>query len=373
MLYISIPIINLGRRPLRTFLTIMGIAVAVGSFIALVGMTRSLEKAWITSLMDRDTHILASRKGAVELLTASIGERYGDDLARVEGVRSVAGELIDLITLESGQVVLIAGWPSGSYLWQTLRIVEGVLPGQGSSNEIVVGTTCSNALGLKPGGTIRIRNQDFTVSGIFSQGGAMTNGTIVFPLSTMQTLIEKPGTVTLFNLMVEHPDNPEWISSLLTRLNERFQNLSFTQTNKIAENNKILSLFRAMSWGTSCIALFIALVVILNTLLMAVTEQTREIGILSSVGWSTSRILTMIILQGLILAIAGSLTGTMVGIYGLHYLAGLPQMRGFLEPEVTARLLFEVFTATLLLGVVGSLYPAYRAIKINTVDALRYE
>jgi len=373
MLFVSIPILNLRRRPLRTFLTIMGIAVAVGCFIALVGMSRALEKAWINSLTDRGTHMLATRKGTVELLTASIKESVVDELSQVEGVRAVAGELIDLVTLKSDQAVLIAGWASGSYLWQTLHLVEGKLPGPGPSKEIVVGQACSKALGLKPGKTIHIRNQDFIISGIFRQGGVMTNGTIVFPLSTMQTLVEKPGTVTLFNLLLEHPDEPEWVSDLQTRLDEEFQNLLFTQTNEIAESNHILRLFRAMAWGTSCIALIIALVVTLNTLLMAVTEQTREIGILSSVGWSSNRILTMIILEGIILALIGSISGSILGIYGLRYLAGLPQMRGFLEPEVTLYLLWEVFGLTLLLGIMGSLYPAYRAISVNTVDSLRYE
>ncbi len=373
MFFISIPIINLGRRPLRTFLTIMGIGVAVGSFIALIGMTRGLEKAWLNSLADRGTHMLATRKGAVEILTASIDDDMSDELGKAEGIRAVAGELLDLVTLESGQVVLIAGWQSGSFLWDTLDLIEGTLPRPGSSTDIVAGQAAAKALGLNPGDTLRIRDTEFTVSGIFRQGGVMTNGTIVFPLSVMQSLMGKPDTVTLFNLLVERPDDPEWIEALQTRLDNTFQELTFTETNQITESNQILKLFRAMSWGTSIIALIIALVFTLNTLLMAVTEQTREIGILSSVGWSSRRILSMVVLEGVILACIGSIAGSILGIYGLRYLAGLPQMHGFLEPEITTRLLLEVCGATLLLGILGSLYPAYRAISINTVEALRYE
>jgi putative ABC transport system permease protein len=317
--------------------------------------------------------MLATRKGAVELLTASIKESIADELQQIEGIRSVAGELVDLVTLGPGQVVLITGWAPQSYLWNSLELLDGTLPDPDASGEVVVGQACSEALGIIPGKTIRIRGSDFIVSGIFRQRGVMGNGTIVLPLSTMQSVLERPGTVTEFNILVEHPDDREWVSDLRTRLNETFPYLLFMETSEITNNNDVLRLFRAMAWGTSFLALVIALVVVLNTLLMTVTERTREIGILSAVGWSSSRILTMIILEGIILAVIGSIVGSILGTCGLRYLAHLPYVRGFLHPVVTVRLLLEVFCATLMLGVLGSLYPAYRAVHINPVDALMYE
>ena len=370
MRFIDIPILNLKRRFLRTVLTIIGIAVAVAGFIALVGMSRGLEKAWINSLGDRGTHMLVTRKGVVELLTASIEESVGEDIQNVEGIRSVAGELVDLAELD-GHPVFIAGWAAQSYLWNTLHLVEGSLPNPTISNEIVVGYACAQTFGIKPGESIRLRNHDFNVTGIFRQDGLMTNGTIVFLLPTLQDLMRKPETVTVFNLLVDQPNDSEWVTSLQKNLGESFEDLMFIETSEIAESNHIMRLFRVMAWGTASIALVIALVLILNTLLMAVTERTREIGILSAIGWSSKRILIMIMLEGILLSVIGSIAGSFLGIYGLEYLATLPQMQGFLEPEVTNRMIFEVCGTTCILGILGSLYPAYRAIQINTVDAIR--
>lgn len=370
MKFIDIPILNLRRRLLRTILTLMGIAIAVAGFIALVGMSRGLEMAWINSLDDRGTHMLVTRKGAVELLTASIDESVGDALGKIEGIRGVAGELVDLAEF-NGQTVFVTGWAPQSYLWNTLHLVEGNLPDPALSNEIVVGHACAETFGIKPGKTIHIRNKDFYVAGIFRQEGLMTNGTIVFTLPTMQDLMRKPGTVTVFNLLVDHPDDPNWVLTLQKHLGDSFRDLLFTETNEIAESNYIMRFFRVMAWGTASIALIIALVLILNTLLMAVTERTREIGILSAIGWSAKRIIAMVMLEGIMLSFIGSVAGSLLGIYGLDYLASLPQMQGFLEPEVTKRMLLEVCGTTCILGILGGLYPAYRAIHINTVDALR--
>lgn len=373
MQFLSIPVINLRRRLLRTVLTLVGISVAVGSFITLVGMSRALENAWINSLNDRGTHVVATSKGVVELLTGSIYEKVGDDIRKVCGVNNVAGELVDMVQLKSGKTVLITGWEPDSYLWKKLRIEKGRLPDMENPIEIAMGHACAETLALTPGDSISIRNNEFIVSGIFKQSGIMTNGTIVFKLPVMQRLMGKTGLVTLFNIVLNDPHDSKRVSDTLGKLSSKFDTMMFSETDEITDNNQMIKLFRAMAWGTSSVALVIALVVILNTLLMTVIEQTREIGILSSVGWSRKRILSMIILEGLLLSLIGSIAGSIAGILSLNLLSHLPQMQGFLETQVTFRMLTEISIATCLLGILGGIYPAYRAVNINVVDALRYE
>ena len=373
MQFISIPIRNLGRRPLRSSLTTLGIAVAVASFIAFVGLSRALERAWTNSLVDRGTHMLALRKGAVEILTASIDQNLSKKLLKVKGVRAVAGELFDLVKLKRGQRVLLAGWAEGDYLWKTLCLDDGRLPESGESNGIVIGQIIAEALKKDAGDSIRIRKNEFVVTGTFKQTGIMGNNTIILPLATMQKLMDKPGKVTEFNLRLDHPDNPQEVATVQSRLEEAFPDLVFNETSEIADNNDILQMLHAMAWSTSTIALVIALVVILNSVLMSVTERTREIGILSALGWRASRILGMIVLEGIVLSLVGSAIGAVLGIVGIDWLSSLPQVHGFLEPETTPRLLLEILGVALFLGVLGSLYPAWRAVRLNTVDALGYE
>ena len=284
MRFLSIPIRNLSRRPMRSFLTALGIAVAVASFIALVGISRGLEQAWINSLLERGTHMLAVRKGAVELLTASIDESVADELRRIDGVRAVAGELVDLVRLESGHTVLVTGWSPSGYLWQTLRLHEGNVPDLREPAGILVGQAAAEALGKEPRDTMRLRGSEFVVTGTFKQTGVMGNNTIVLHLSAMQDLMDRPGKVTEFNLRLNHPDEPERVAAVQFRLSEAFPDLLFTETREIADNNDILRLLRAMAWSTSTIALVMALVVVLNTLLMSVMERTHEIGVLSAIG-----------------------------------------------------------------------------------------
>lgn len=373
MRFISIPIRNLAKRPTRSLLTSLGVAIAVASFIAFIGISYGLQSAWVKNISERRTHLLAMKKGTVEILTGSIDERIAKELLLIEGVQAVAGELLDLASLEGQHTALLIGWEKDSYLWESIHLCSGRLSIADGSNGVVLGQAIAEALGKKPQDTIRIRNRDFIVTGTFKQAGVMGNSTIIILLPAMQELIGRHGKVTEFSLFLDNFDNPKEVSEIKSRLDKAFPDLIFNTTHELADNNEVLRLLRTMTWSISGIALIMALVVIINTLLMSVTEQIHEIGILSAIGWQGRRILLMITLEGLLLSTVGSILGAILGIGALRWLINLPRIRGFIEFEITPLLLFQVLTVAVILGALGSLYPAWRAVKLNPVDALRYE
>jgi putative ABC transport system permease protein len=106
---------------------------------------------------------------------------------------------------------------------------------------------------------------------------------------------------------------------------------------------------------------------------MSVTERVREIGILAAVGWNAGRVIALIVCEGLMLAGAGSLAGAAGGVAALNLLAAVPRVAGLIEPAVTARLIIEVTVAAVVLGGLGSLYPAWHAARLRPVEALKHE
>ena len=373
MHFIAIAGKNLSRRPLRTFFTLLGIATAVGAFISLVGLSRGLENAWMHALLERDTHIFASPKGVVDIMTASIDQDFEEKMAAIPGVKDVSGELVDLVVLDTGQMTIVAGWPVNSYLWQSVNLEHGVLPGEAMADGVILGSNAAVTLGYKVGDGFRIRDRDFVVSGISKPGGAMRNQAMILTLPALQKLNNRQGKVSTLNFRLNRPDDKEMVRQVFGALTEAFPDFTFTETHSLADNNQILEIFRAMAWGTSTVAIFIGLVVVTNTLLMSVMERTREIGLLSAVGWQPGRILAMIVAEGLFLSVLGGLAGTALGSVGITLLAASPQIRGLIQPAIDGRMFIEVAVATVLLGVLGSGYPAWRAIRFRPADALRYE
>lgn len=362
---------NLSRRRARSLLAVTGIAVAVGSFVALVGLSRGMERAFVETYVGRDTHVVAVRKGAVEILTATLDETLADGLRRIDGVSSVAGELYDLVETADGESVMVTGWPESSYLWRAARLREGRLPLAGEPDAALVGDLVAAALGARSGARVTLGNHDFTVTGVFVGSGAVASKMVVVPLKTLQRLLGRDGKVTVFNLRVARPEDAAAVAETRARLTAAFPALRFSLATEIGKDNTPLKLLGSVVWATSTAALLIALFVVANTLLMAVTERRREVGVLSAVGWTRQRIIAMIALEGLVLTAVGGAVGILIGMGALHSLAATPRFHGFLRPAMDATALRDVLAAILALGVLGSAYPAWRAARLNAVDALR--
>jgi putative ABC transport system permease protein len=369
----SLALWNLGHRPMRSLLTTLGIAVAVGSLVAMIGLSRGLDRAWLNHFKARGSNLIASQKGAVEILTTSIDAELGEEIRKIEGIENLTGELADLMALETEITTLAVGWPPGSYLWETVQLIKGRLPSPAEGDAVLLGQAAAETLHKKPGDLLLVRDRTLKIVGIFRMSGIIGNNSVILPLSIMQEIVQRPGKVTVFHLQVKKPEDQAGFSAVKTRLQARFPDLTFLETTALVDSDLVLQLFRAVSWSISVLAIIIALVVMINTLLMRVLEQTHEIGVLSAVGWSTGRIMAIIMLEGLILAFLGGVTGLVLGVGGLHWLTSFPQVKGIIQVEVTVRFLLEVLSAVVALGCLGSLYPAWRAARLNTVDALRYE
>ena len=373
MLFIKIPQNNLLKRPLRTMLTCFGVVLGVASFVALVGLSQGLERAWITGLNEKGTHILGLRKGSAEILTATLDEKLGENLKAVNGVAEVSGELVDIGQLDAGPTILICGWPPKSSLWRTLEISAGDAAINLKPGHIVVGQSIAIAIQCDIGQSIGIGGRHYIVSSIHRSKGTLNNNTIIMRLDDMQQFTGKTGSVTVFNIRLNQAENPEKVASVLARLDKKFDNLTFYKTKEIADNNKILKLFRAIAWGMSAIAIIISFFFVLNTLLMSVAERKREIGIFCALGWKPSRIFLMIGCEAFLITTVGGLTGCLLGGGGLHWLVSATELRAYIELDLNLRLIVEILIGSIGMGTMVSIYPAWRALQINPTEALRYE
>jgi amino acid transporter len=119
------------------------------------------------------------------------------------------------------------------------------------------------------------------------------------------------------------------------------------------------------------IVLGMALLAVANTLLMAVNERTYELGILGAIGWSPARILRLILMESMIMTAIGGVGGVGLGIIVMNLVAETHIAAGVLEPYLTASMIAQALISVFLIGPLGALYPAWRAIRLKPADALR--
>jgi putative ABC transport system permease protein len=358
---------GLRRRPLRTALTCVGLVNAVASFLLLVGSSRGVEEGWQRWNRERGGHLMAVRKGAIEILSASLDASLVGEMAATPGVEAASGELIDLVFLDEGPQAVVRGWEPGSFLWSTLVFRGGQPPGNGW--EAVVGEGLAAALGVDVGGAVHLPGRTVRVVGIARGGGAMSGNLLLMPLARLQELIERPGKLSIITLRVQDP-SPARVAAVQSAIAHGFPTLRVDTTEEVASNDHVLKFFRASTWVVALVAVMGGTLMILNTLLMAVTERTAELAVLMAIGWPARRIVALVLAEsGALLALAVP-SGVLLGGIGLRWLAARPPMLGLMEPHLSAGLLATTCVAAVLMGLLGGALPAWRATRVNPAGAL---
>jgi len=121
--------------------------------------------------------------------------------------------------------------------------------------------------------------------------------------------------------------------------------------------------------SVALIALVVGSIGIMNIMLVSVTERTREIGILKSLGFTKSNILFLFIVESIVLSVLGGLFGTglgVVGAYGAQTIMNLPN-------AFPVEMIVIGFAVSVIVGLIAGVYPANKAAKMNPVEALRSE
>jgi putative ABC transport system permease protein len=128
---------------------------------------------------------------------------------------------------------------------------------------------------------------------------------------------------------------------------------------------------KAMSWGTSLLAILVGVLGVMNTMLMTVFERTHEICVLLAVGWKRSRIMRMILYESALLGLFGGIIGVTIGVIGVKLLSKAPAIRDLLQPDLSPGLFSLSVLIAVAVGIISGLYPAWRSSRLTPSLALQ--
>ena len=369
MNHLQLALRNLKRRPARSVLTAAGVALAVGSFITLYGLSQSVEQNVQQSIEEHGADLTVRRSGTAELFGGTIPESVGASIAQIPGVAAVSAELISLVGTDRDEHVLATGWAQDSFFWQNVPLEEGRLPHRDERKVALVGIDLARAMQKHAGDTIGLLGEQFQIVGITHFNSIINRNIVVVPLADLQDVTFRPGAVTFLSIKLAHPEDQAEVDRVAHDI-EAVGGLSASKSEDVLRNDTMIGLLRAVSRSMAWVALLMGVLMVLNTLLMAVLERTREIGILAAIGWSTERITGAIVIEGFILSAIGSAAGTVIGVAGSYLLNAIPAIGRFVAVRPTPGLVAATALAAIALGILGSFYPAWLAARQSPAIAL---
>ncbi len=353
---------NIVRRRVRSSLTVIGVAVAVGAVVALVGIALGFVQSFLKIYEKQKVDLVVQQSSEKQKLLSALPEALGDRIAALSNVKSVTSGLLDWVDMDELKPIglLLQGLRSNSPLFNNWRIVAGRKIRDEDDNQVMLGLRLAATLNKKVGENVTILDdQEFQVVGIFEAGTTYEDGMMIMSLEKLQKFMGRKGLVTGFSITLEDR-LPEAVDRVAKQISGLAKNLDVKTTQQLVDSTSEIQFIRAMAWVTSTVALFIGSIGMLNTMIMSVFERTKEIGVLRAIGWGRWRVVKMILMESVILSLLGGVVGTVGAMVLAKVLSMFPAAAGVVEGSLPLSVIMEGFLIALGVGLLGAAYPAYR-------------
>ncbi len=373
----------------RSFLTMLGVIIGVGAVIAAVALAQGATKQITDSIQGLGTNLIqimitgrnSNRNLTYESLQQFAAEN-GSDISYI--APQVSGSITVKVGDKSRSTTLNGTSPEYEYI-KNMHVQAGryllSFDMDYMQKVAIIGTAVANDVfeGEDPvGKNIKINGQVFKVVGLLEEKANSQDQSdddqVIIPVTVAQRLMRN-AIIRTFSVQASSPEKVDGVMEKLNEYLTKIYNNSdafrvFNQAQILSSLNTVTGTMTMILGGIAAISLIVGGIGIMNIMLVSVTERTREIGIRKAIGAKRKNILVQFLIEAIMVTGTGGLIGVLLGVAIIKFIIG-----GFnlSTPVYSPFWISFSFGISLIVGIIFGLFPAYKAARLNPIEALRFE
>ncbi|MCX5874999.1 MAG: ABC transporter permease [Deltaproteobacteria bacterium] len=374
---------NLKRRKGKVIFLVLGLMLGIATIVTLLSITESMTRD-IEDRLDRfganivmvpKSENLALSYGGITVggVNYAVKEFAEKDIAGIreienrENLGTVAPKVLGAAQVMGQQVLLMGVDFAVELPLKTWWHLDGTAPA--AADDLIVGSEAATTLDLAVGNTVPLGRRTFKVAAILESTGAAEDSMIIGDLHAVQEVLGKKGVISLVEIAAFCRDCP--ITEMVLQIAEKFPGAKVTALKQaVMAKMQSVELFRAFSYGIAGLVIFIGSLLVFVTMMGAVNERTREIGIFRAIGFRRGHVMQIILLEAIVVGFLGGFLGFVSG--NLIAWAVLPLVipNGTFA-GVNLSLGALAILLSISLSLLASLYPARKGSSLDPSEALR--
>ena len=383
MAAITLAIRNVWRRRERSLLTLVGVLLAVGTFVAMVSLAEGMYQRVSLELDGRAVDVYVLPKTAAPLPTGPVGTigltsdtinvGWLNRISEIDNVADVCPVVRSQWTGQRGVIMALGVEPEKWRLFMpALETVKGdreLRPGN-----VILGQGLAEAEKLDVGSEIKHSQTVYTVSGIVRAGAGFQDYFAYLPVQDAYATTDGRGASEIWIKVRDVHRVREVIRRIEGFKIPGVQVLS--REDYLGSANDYIQYAWYLQFAISAIGVLIAITAAMNTMLMSTYERMREFATLRAIGATRSTVVSMIVTESVILSMSGGLLGIVFGVVGsglLNRAMVVILQLSFPLASITISLLIQAVLLSLLVGLVGAAIPSILVWRLQIISGLRWE
>ena len=375
---------SLRRRSSRAAFLVAGLLIGIATVVTLLTLSRALTAQAQNQLETYGANIVVAPRtddlsltyGGVALAGVRLQARdiREADLSRIatipnrKNVAIVAPELLGAVKVQGEQALLLGVKPKDEFRLKKWWTLAGRPPAAG--DELVAGSSAARRFGLRAGDTVALDGRDFTVTGVLLPTGSQDDQLLITELGAAQKLLGKPGRVTLVQVAALCSNCP--VEKIAAQLGDILPGTQVTAMQQVTKNRMhALDVFRTFSWVVAGVIIAVEALVVFVTMMGSVNACTREIGIFRALGFRRGHVTLLVLIEAAVASVVAGVLGYLGGMVLSYVLLPFFAKGGEVGISWAPPLAAGAVLLAVLIGSLGSLYPALHASRLDPTVALR--